>query len=166
MIGSANEVMNLAAKAARGAGIPPAQAMMFGRAVVCHLARGRDARTLQTALEAAPDGPILTIPLALSRFVETSEGDTATGQMPLCADGDLMLSYAQSQPFAATAKVRDDALDLTLTLTAPNTFNPGPRITLPDDLAGHMQTLAARILVPESEASRLSGAGAGLTDND
>lgn len=166
MICSANEVMNLAARAARGSGIPPAQAMAFGRAVVCHLAKGRDAGTLQSALASAPKGAILTIPLALSRFVETAQGNSVTGQIPLSADADLMLSYAQTQPFAVMADVQENRLRLKMTLTAPNTFSPGPRIILPDDLAEYMQSLAARVLVPESEASRLSGAGAGLTDND
>jgi len=37
---------------------------------------------------------------------------------------------------------------------------------LPDALAARLQTLAAGLLVPETEASRRAGAGAGLTDND
>jgi hypothetical protein len=59
---SVNEVQMLAQKAARGAGAHPAQAAHFGRAVVCHLAAGREASDLSAALEALPGGPVQTLP--------------------------------------------------------------------------------------------------------
>lgn len=43
---------------------------------------------------------------------------------------------------------------------------PKDRADIPDSVWGMMNILAAKTYVPESEASRVSGAGAGLTDND
>ena len=52
-------------------------------------------------------------------------------------------------------------------MSPSDTTGPMPaRLTLPAPLADKMMALAARTYVPETEASRLSGAGAGLTDND
>lgn len=161
---SANEVTTLATKAARGGGAPPAQATDFGRAALCHLIEGRAPEDLAEALNALPKGPILSVPPAIARLVESAEGDQASGTFP-DAD-DLLLSYAQSQPFAARIGRDGDRLTLTLQLSKPNPTRPVARVTLPDALYDQMQTLAAKTLVPESAASRLSGAGAGLTDND
>lgn len=43
---------------------------------------------------------------------------------------------------------------------------PTDRAEIPESAWGLMNILAAKTYVPESEASRVSGAGAGLTDND
>jgi hypothetical protein len=53
-----------------------------------------------------------------------------------------------------------------LDLNRPATRRALSRIDLTDDIYAEWNALAARLLVPESDASRLSGAGAGLTDND
>jgi len=42
----------------------------------------------------------------------------------------------------------------------------GGRVFWPDGLYGHLQTYARKTHVPATEATRLSGAGAGLNDND
>ncbi|MEW9919247.1 hypothetical protein AB2B41_06510 [Marimonas sp. MJW-29] len=163
---SANEVMTLATKAARGAGAPPAQAADFGRAAVRHLIAGRAPQSLTDALAALPEGPILSLPLAFARLMENAKDETAEGKIKLDADPDLTQSYAEAQPFATETSVQKDALAVRIFLDRPNTAKPVARVDLSDDLAFLMQNLAARILVPESEASRRSGAGAGLTDND
>jgi hypothetical protein len=163
MIGSVNEITNLAAKAARGAGAPQAQAEAFGRAAARHLAEGRDTDELAAALAALPGGIILEMPLALMRVAEDrlTQARIAAGALP-----DLACSYAQSQGFACA--VRREGADLVL---SPQYDQPPPvlrmaRLSLPGPLVDEMQQLAARLLVPETEASRLRGAGAGLTDND
>jgi len=61
---SVNEIESLGAKAARGAGAPPAQALRFGKALVHHLAQQRDPQEIRMALDALPQGPILTFALA------------------------------------------------------------------------------------------------------
>ena len=163
MIGSANEVMNLAAKAARGGGAPVAQAYAFGRAAVCHLIAKRPTTDLDAALDALPQGPILEIPLTLMVCAEQQllHSNISAGPLP-----ELTLSYAQSQSFACTATLSGTQITLSQTFDQPAVQMPAKRVTLPDTLAAKMQVLAARLLVPETEASRRAGAGAGLTDND
>jgi len=41
-----------------------------------------------------------------------------------------------------------------------------PRLEFPPEILDKLTSFAAKTFVPESDASRLSGAGAGLTDND
>lgn len=156
--------MTLAAKAARGAGAPPGQAAEFGRAVVCHLNAARDVADLWAALKALPDGPILMLPLAFARLSDDAEEGQAQGQ--ILSDAALAQSYAEALPFAQTSHLSNEGLHVTINLTTPKTRKSVTRVDLPQDLADWMLTLAARTFVPESEASRLAGAGAGLTDND
>ncbi|MBM1311777.1 hypothetical protein JQT66_16170 [Sulfitobacter mediterraneus] len=163
MIGSANEVMNLAAKAARGGGAPVAQAYAFGRAAACHLIAERPAADLDTALDALPKGPILDLPLLLMACAEARQNEAVIPGGPL---PDLTLSYAQSQSFACTATRSGSQITLSQTFDQPAAQLPIKRVMLPDALAAKMQALAAGLLVPETEASRRAGAGAGLTDND
>ena len=163
MMGSTNEIAALAAKAARGAGAPPAQATQFGQATTCHLAAERDPALLDQALDSLPLGPITTLPGALMRLLEGATGDTAQGMLP--ATG-LTQSYAEAQPFALTCAQTEQGFDITFALNSPANRPMPARLTLPAPLADKMMALAARTYVPETEASRLSGAGAGLTDND
>lgn len=163
---SANEVTTLAAKAARGAGAPPAQAVGFGAAALCHLIARRDPAVLRAALDALPEGAILDLPLALAMTIEDGEGAEIKGKLVVGDFPKLALSYLDAQPYTTETKLDGSTLAVTLHLTQPRARKAVARVDLPDDLAAHMQGLAAHLLVPESDASRLSGAGAGLTDND
>jgi hypothetical protein len=163
---SANEIMTLAAKAARGAGAPPAQAAAFGAAAACHLRAGNSADDLSRALSALPNGPILEFPVMITRAFENAVDDVASGEIKTGPFADLALSYAGAQPVETKSKFDGGNIQFQMFLSKPNMPPPTPRITIPDDLVAELHTLAARILVPESEISRLSGAGAGLTDND
>lgn len=122
---SANEIMALASKAARGGGAPAGQANAFGRAAVVHLAEGRAESDLTHALAALPLGPILSLAID-----------------PLSEQTPLALSY-QGQPAVVPARL-------------------GASGALMDALSA----LAHKTYVPATDASRLAGAGAGLTDND
>ncbi len=163
MTRSANEVMVLAAKAARGAGAPPEQAGDFGRAVLRHLHAGRAWRDLAKALGDLPGGPIMDLPVALAQVLE---GDAACGQVNASAWLSLAQSYAEALPYAVTVDLTEDQLKITVDLTRPAAKSPLGRFVLPQQLFDQMNRLAVRILVPESDTSRQSGAGAGLTDND
>jgi hypothetical protein len=132
--------------------------------VVCHLHAQRDVAKLWEALEALPHGPILTLPLAFARLTENVEQTQAKGVIH--SQDTLVLSYAEALPFAQTHEIRADGVYVVVNQTTPATRRSRARVDLPDDLANWMSTLAARTFVPESEASRLAGAGAGLTDND
>lgn len=159
---SANEVMVLAAKAARGAGAPPAQAAQFGAAAVVHICAGRGFDALNAALEHLPDGPILDLPLALARIAEGAQDGHATASLGIDI-ADLTHSYVAASPYQAD--LTQDGI-LTLDLNTPASRAPVQRIDLPAEIYEAWSVLAARLLVPESAASRLSGAGAGLSDND
>jgi hypothetical protein len=164
MMCSANEVMTLAAKAARGAGAPPGQATDFGKAALCHLISGRDTQDLLNALNALPGGPILDLPLFFLRCAEEAVDDRYES---IVDPTPIFLSYLEAQPFASEADLQEDGkLHTRLLINRPAQPKPVSRLDLPEKLAGHMKDLAARLLVPESDISRLSGAGAGLTDND
>ena len=89
---SSNEVMGLAAKAARGAGAPPAQAAQFGAAAAAHLGAGREIDVLVAALAVLPDGPIMTLPLDIARIAETAQDGLATGVVA-ADDVPLVASY-------------------------------------------------------------------------
>jgi hypothetical protein len=162
MTRSMNEVMVLASKAARGAGAPPAQAAQFGAAAVVHLANDGERQDLHNALAALPEGPIISLPLEITRIAETARGGKAIGR--IVADGTALLqSYVSTLPYQAQLLQGDE---IHLDLTKPAARLPVQRIDLPEDTYAEWNALAARLLVPESEASRLSGAGAGLSDND
>lgn len=159
---SMNEVMVLATKAARGAGAPPAQAAQFGAAAVAHLTNGRELQDLHNALAALPDGPIISLPLEITRIAETAHRGSAKGRVAV--DGATLLqSYVSTLPFQAQLMQGNE---IHLDLTKPAARIAVQRIDLPEDTYAQWSALAARLLVPESDASRLSGAGAGLNDND
>ncbi len=166
MMCSANEVATLAAKAARGAGAPPAQAATFGKAALSHLGAGCAPGDIAAALEALPGGPILDLPLRLARLLEQNTADTAEHVIPPGPFAALELSYCYAQPFAAKGRTVDKDIHLTMFLHQPAQPRPMPRVEIPDELVVFMQSLAAKTLVPDSATSREKGAGGGPTDND
>jgi hypothetical protein len=163
---SGNEVVALATSAARGGGAPPGQAAEFGRATLCHLSAGRGPDDLIHALNALPDGPVLEVPLAMARIMDDAKDDVAAGVMALAAPADLVDSYLDAQPFHVARAPGPDGLAVTFSLQAPARLALAGRIALPDGLTGLMRDLSAKVLVPDTDASRARGAGAGLTDND
>lgn len=166
MILSANELVALATKAARGAGAPPQQAADFGRAALCHFQRGRAPQHLRAALDALPGGPILDVPLGVTRIIEGADCAEAIGVLTLDVPVDLLQSYLDALPYAVETKPSNAGLSVVVSLETPTPAASAVRITLPGGLASRMGELAARLLVPDTAASRASGAGAGLTDND
>jgi hypothetical protein len=75
----------------------------------------------------------------------------------------LAASYVATLPYLAWLSAGGT---LALDLSKPAQRLAVQRIDLPDAAYTEWSALAARLLVPESDASRLSGAGAGLSDND
>ena len=163
MKASINEVMTLTAKAARGAGAPPAQATAFGRAAVYHLAASRQEDDLTSALEALPEGPIIAVPL---EFIALAAHQPPTAILHSKASPELLHSYAQAQPLTTVLALDGAHLRASVDPQTPAARPCVLRIALSDALAQLLNRYAARTLVPESDASRISGAGAGLTDND
>lgn len=166
MMCSANEVMTLATKAAAGAGAPPTQAAMFGSAVLSHLGAGCKSDDISDALQLLPDGPIMELPVRIIALLEDTDENEFTVVIRSGPFAALELSYFYAQPFAVKGKTVKGETEVELMLTTPQAPAPMPRVAIPDRLYNEMQNFAARLLVPETDASRLSGAGAGLTDND
>lgn len=162
VIRSANEVMVLAAKAARGAGVPPEQASRFGAAAVLHLGGGGALDALDAALQAGPDGPIMSLPLVITRIAEGHKGGIAQGLLAPDPSG-LANSYVAALPCEASLQ-RDGTVRIDF--NRPAVRPVVSRIDLPDETYGAWSVLAARLLVPESEVSRSCGAGSATSDND
>lgn len=162
MIRSANEVLVLAGKAARGAGAPPAQAAQFGAAAVLHLSAGRDIGVLDAALAVLPLGPIIALPLALTRIAEGQVEGIAEGVIDPTYHA-LAQSYVAALPCVAALTV-EGVVHLDLNRPAPRVTVE--RIDLPAQTYEDWSALAEALLVAENDGSRQSGAGAGLSDND
>lgn len=78
----------------------------------------------------------------------------------------LLISWVASLPCQADITANASEVKVFLSLTEPSTRTRPARIGISDDLFDRMQTLAARTYVPDSDASRQSGAGAGAMELD
>ena len=181
MICSRAEAYALVVKAARGAGLPLghcedlARAMTIAPAPVwdvlpdalsgefsATLANELDGRLVYDTSRIAMDGPAaidaalggqevylgcLDVPLILVMLCHVAEEATEQGfEYIFDEDGGVLLRMSGGKPDGAQ-----------MPLTRPD---------IPENVLGFLNILAAKTYVPESEASRVSGAGAGLTDND
>ena len=140
--------------------------MDFGAAALCHLTAGRAERDLITALNALPRGPVLEAPLAIARLVAQAQDEEARGELPLPQSPGLALSYAEALPFATHCTPTENGADLVIKTTTPAARRPVVRLHLSEEFTAFLNALLAKTLVPDTAASRLGGAGAGLTDND
>jgi hypothetical protein len=164
---SASEITALATKAARGAGAPPEQAARFGTVAAFHLGAGRAPQDLIAAVESLPGGPIVTLPGLLDAVVAEA-WDGVTDPCVLPPDhAALARSYVAVLPYDARCTVlADGGLSVMLDISELKSAKATGRIAGCDVLIARFSELAARTFVPESEASRSKGAGAGLSDND
>ncbi len=175
---SMNEINGLVLKAARGAGVP------LGHCEDIASAAAYLAATDPTALECLPDvlcaaqaGPVAEATGTQLRIKQGAMSLIA----PVCVDA-LKSGYdtviienceAHAIIFALCA-VQDIGVDhafegMQLTLTRSDTPVAAPAVqavTVSQALWDALGDLAAKTYVPATEASRLAGAGAGLTDND
>jgi hypothetical protein len=148
---SINEIQGMVLKAARGAGVPLGVGEDLARAVpffiesnalqeVTHLIDGACAEA-QTAIDSATVGDAIAPPatesLTALKCLAASQG------LHLDVKDGTLHTSAKPQISAAT----------------------GPQV-VPDALWSQLEAWAAKTYVPASEASRIAGAGAGLTDND
>jgi hypothetical protein len=181
MICSRAEAYALVLKAARGAGLPLghcedlANAMKIAPSPVWEVlpdALGGefalavpdeiDGRLVYEISRIAIDGPS-AIDAALSgQEVYLGRLDVPLLLVMLCH----VAEEAVEQGFEYTFD-EDGGVLLRLSGRAPDrtTMQDG-RADIPENVFGFLNILAAKTYVPESEASRVSGAGAGLTDND
>ncbi len=169
---SANEISGIAQKAARGAGFPPAQADLFGRAAAQHLGAGGPPEALTEALANPQDSPILRLPMLLEdiqRALAASGPEITLTLQP--GDEGLAETYARLLPLVystCSVEIVEGLPRITLELGPDGATPPPPppRIPAPDPLMETLGKMAARTYVPASDASRSAGAGAGDIDND
>lgn len=168
-----NEVGGMALKAARGAGISLGQAEDLARTAVYLAGTSGDVRSITDALQeptvaadvtwgddtitintgsAAVIGPIIRDAFAMG-YNSATLADLA--QAPLIAA--VLAENGVSLTWDGTTLARSDTTVIKLTCKA---------VVIPAADWTIWRDLAAKTYVPESDASRLAGAGAGLTDND
>jgi len=168
-----NEIAGLVQKAARGAGIPVGQAEDLGRVAVFLAGSGGSIAPVTAALLE----PISTVD------VRWQDGSVEVVQGPAALIGPIVSdAFAMGYTSAVLADTAHAALISAFlarsgvapkwagnTVTASDTTILRPTckpVAIPQDDWQIWQDLAAKTYVPETEASRSSGAGAGLTDND
>jgi hypothetical protein len=144
---SANEIAGMVLKAARGAGMPLGCAEDLSRA----------------APDLAARGALVMVPklLKLDFDAPTLAGKSISGGHPVQAIVAWRDLCAAGLDVRLATEVSPDLLGAMQTMT-PQT---GPFDVAPE-IWGQLNAYAERTFVPETDASRLAGAGAGLTDND
>ena len=160
------ETQALATRAAEGAGVPAAQALAFGAMLVRHLADGGAEAALRAALE-APER-IVTLAQQAEEVIEAASTSSRPSKT-LESDADqraLLASWLGALPCAAAVDVQGDAVLSALDLTLPSKRKRSERLVFSEDLYEGLKTLAARTYVPDSEASRVKGAGASQMEID
>jgi hypothetical protein len=169
---SVNELRALVLKAARGAGVPLGCGEDLAQGAVTLASSDPSHLTELTVALAAPfEAPgervALAGPSAIDRVIAYGEVlrlESLDAPALLVA----MVEDANSARDARILAARDgDVVTLTPSeeVPTPLTRRSGP-LEVDPDLWRHLESLAAKTYVPASEASRVAGAGAGLTDND
>ena len=163
---SRTEIRATLVKAGRGAGLPLGLAEDLAAAATDLLSRDpAKAAQVTAALDPDPVGIAFTGPAAIDACLagETPQTFSAPGTADLAT---AMIDLARRDRALAATLTRDgDTLTLTEGRGDPAPVPLGP-VTVPEDHWQIWDSLAARTYVPETEASRAAGAGAGLTDND
>lgn len=154
---SANEIEGLVLKAARGGGLPLGHAEDLASAAAYLDLDGLTECPVKT-------GAALALPLALDAIM------LGKGPQEVPCEAVVMTAYAKAAEavMGRTLKWRETRDGVVIeAFTAPcGASDPLGRRDVSEALLTHLEELAAKTLVPETEASREAGAGAGLTDND
>jgi len=124
------------------------------------LAAGDEMTLGQTA------SPMLLLPYLAAAARLTGRGlRVSWGELTVTLDADMRVQPANANSLHAPLadSVRIECTDTRLPDMAPPTKGRGQ---MPPDVQNRLNTFAQRTYAPATEASRLAGAGAGLTDND
>jgi len=168
-----NEIAGLVQKAARGAGFPVGQAEDLGRVAVYLASTGASVAPITAALREPPDkihvswaDAAVHIHSGPAALIGPVIGDAfglgyTTAVLADVAHGPLVGAFLAESGVATYWK------EATVTRSDTTVLQPTCEpVTVPQDDWQFWLTLAAKTYVPETETSRLGGAGAGLTDND
>ncbi len=168
-----SEVGAMVQKAARGAGIPLGQAEDLGRVAVYLTGTGGDVSLITEALKE----PLSKIdvrwgdecidvrsgPASLIGPVVRDAFQMGIDKAELVHSGHAPLILAFLSQSGLSASLTDRVLKRNDAISGKVPKGP---VTIPDNDWAAWAALAAHTYVPESDASRVAGAGAGLTDND
>jgi len=177
MIRSHNEVVAMAIKAARGAGIPFGHAEDFGP-VVAYLAVTfpNDLDCLQSVLRTTYAPLVMTQnddTVTINNAQAVIAGPVALDALragaavvQLCDVDAPALAKAYFNRAGAFHCVDDGKALRITTVAKTETEYVVQAIDMPGAIWTMLSHFAAKTYVPASDASRLMGAGAGLTDND
>ena len=174
MIRSQNEIAAIIQKAARGAGAPPGQAEDLARTALYLVQTGAGLESVAAALCDPFDpvdvqwdhdcikvrsGPAIMIaPVVRDAFL----GGVDSARLDHTAHAPLIRA-ALAEAGIMVAGNDTDLVRISGTPPAGKVVGP---VDVPDTLWSVFADFAARTFVPETDASRIAGAGAGLSDND
>ena len=163
MTRSWNETQSLAERAARGAGVPFAQAARFAVGVTRHLSEGRRTGPIAAAL----DNPeiIHDLTIEVERIIEAASVSGSVWQ-GTSGSPELLQSVIESLPCASAVTVSGDQVHAHLVLSQPPSRARPARVKVPEKLHAQMNNLAQLTYVPDSAESRSTGAGAELMELD
>ncbi len=171
MMRSHNEVQGMVLKAARGAGVPLGHCEDLAAAMPDYIALGGDMGALVVALN-RPHQPwtnghgcaVMAAPTAID-LVRADHGEQRIKRADLPLLVLALVSMANRFGGGLACDVQGDCVAIG---TGPgvSVVVPGGAVDV-DGLAwAGLTKLAALTFVPETDASRAAGAGAGLSDND
>lgn len=173
MMRALNEIGAMVRKAALGAGVPLGQADDLGRIAIHIAGTGGDLQMIAGALAEPMDQLDLkwdSDQITILAGPVTLAGPVIRDAFTMGADRVVLADVAQIplvRAILAQAGVQIAASSKTLTRKgAVTSETPIGPVDVHDTIWTVFSALAAKTYVPESDASRISGAGAGLTDND
>ena len=156
---SLNEVQMVLTKAARGCGAGAGRAARFGLGAVNHLCMGGDIAPITKAFADLPEGPIVEY----TAFIQQGLSEAIDDKAYFPKGNGLWEGYVHALPYQIE---RCSEAGFVVHLGKVEKRPTPARLEIdPQDLE-NWKKLAAKTFVPETDQSRLSGAGAGLTDND
>lgn len=157
MIKTGNEIEVLFLKAARGGGLP------LGAAEdLCAAARYLDLNAVRCC--PVECGLALAVPAALDQVIAGHGPQEVSGDAAVIAA--FLAAAEAAYGRAITVEPAPDGVVIHGLAEAKAAEPALSRREVPEALLTHLEEMAARLLVPETDASRAAGAGAGLTDND
>lgn len=168
-----NEVEGMVQKAARGAGIPIGQAEDLSRVAGYLVATGGQVAPITDALRE----PLTPVDVQWGDTEITVSSGSAAMIGPIVRDAFKMgcnratLHDIAQAPliaaFLATGGIAQKWAGPVVCVSDTSVLKPDCQpVAIPQSDWQIWSALAAKTYVPQSEASRLAGAGAGLTDND
>lgn len=173
LIRSVNELGAQVQKAARGAGLPVGHAQDMGHLAVHMGINGKPLAVMLTALQ-APLTPLAVVWMddaitfeqghpVLIALAARDAFEAGTRQAHFQEDQQMQLVG----PLLASAGIKTTINHRSITVTGTQFDEPakGP-VDIDNDIWDGFAALAAKTYVPATDASRLAGAGASLSDND